>query len=333
MPGNAPASKKVHLVSVVVPVYRGELTLAPLVAEIADLVPEIVTPDGHSFRVIEVVLVYDNGPDNSADTIRMLSARHTFVKPVWLARNSGQHAATAAGVASSGGHWVVTMDEDGQHHPSDIAAMLDTAMRDRVYLVYGRQRSGAPHAWWRNASSSAAKRMAGWMVGSDISQFSSYRLLEGTRARAITAYIGPRTYFDSALSWAIGKSSVCEITKRQEWRSESGYSVSNLLSHFWTLVLSSGTRPLRAVSLVGCVAALVGFVTSAVIVVRKVSSGYNAPGWASTIVVELVLGGLILFTVGVVAEYIGALLRSAQGKPLYIVLEDPANDFLQDSSE
>ena len=225
------------------------------------------------------------------------------------------------------------MDEDGQHVPSDIGVMLDLAITDHVYLVYGKQVGGAPHAWWRNATSRAAKVVASWMAGADISQFSSFRLMEGGRARSVAAYIGPRTYFDSALVWAFSRSSQCATTRRSEWRAESGYSLKGLVSHFWTLVLSSGTRPLRAVSFVGFVAALVGFVTAGVIVVRKLSSGYKAPGWASTIVAQLVMGGLILFAIGVVAEYIGALLRSAQGKPLYIVIDDPDDGPLGGSNE
>ncbi len=326
-------SERIHTISVVVPVYRGEATLRPLVAEIAQLEEATTTPDGHRFRVIEAVLVHDNGPDRSDVVIRELATEHSIVKPVWLARNSGQHAATAAGIASSGGQWVVTMDEDGQHVPSDIGLLLDVAIRDHVYLVYGRPVGGAPHAWWRNATSRLAKVIAGWMVGSDISQFSSYRLIEGARARSITAYIGPRTYLDSALSWAIGRTAPCAVSKRAEWRDESGYSLKSLLSHFWTLVLSSGTRPLRAVSFVGFLAALVGFGTAAIIIARKLSSDYKAPGWASTIVVQLVMGGLILFAIGVVAEYVGALLRAAQGKPLYVVLEDPDNGPLGDRQE
>ena len=316
-------TERTHTISIVVPVYRGEKTLARLVEEIAALTEETTTPDGHRYRVIETVLVHDNGPDRSDVVIRDLASAHPFVKPVWLARNSGQHAATAAGVASSGGQWVVTLDEDGQHAPRDIGPMLDVAHRDSAFLVYGRQCEGAPHARWRNVSSRLAKSVASWMAGTDIGIFSSFRLVEGARARSITAYIGPRTYLDSALSWAIDTVSVCPITKRDEWRTESGYSIKSLLSHFWTLVLSSGTRPLRVVSFLGFVAALGGFVTAGVIIVRKLSSDYKAPGWASTIVVQLVMGGLILFAIGVVAEYIGALLRSAQGKPLYIVLDDP----------
>ncbi len=92
-----------HLVSVVIPVYQGELTLEAVVAEIAASLPERQTPAGRTYRVTEVVLVHDCGPDASDAVIRRLAAHHEWVRPVWLSRNFGQHAATLAGIAASGG--------------------------------------------------------------------------------------------------------------------------------------------------------------------------------------------------------------------------------------
>ena len=135
----------VHEVSVVVPVYQGEATLKPLVDEIVPLLQITKTPAGNLFRVIEILLVNDNGPDNSAGAIRQLATSQPAVRPVWLSRNFGQHAATLAGIASSGGAWVVTMDEDGQHAPADIGLLIDTAIAANSPLVYGQHEGDAPH--------------------------------------------------------------------------------------------------------------------------------------------------------------------------------------------
>jgi polyisoprenyl-phosphate glycosyltransferase len=313
----------VHEVSVIVPVYQGEVTLKPLVDELAPLLEPTKTPAGNLYRVIEILLVYDNGPDNSAAVIRELEASQPAVRPVWLSRNFGQHAATLAGIASSGGAWVVTIDEDGQHVPADIGLLLDVAIDGNTPLVYGRHEGKAPHAWWRNTTSAIARRMGRWMAGADMQSFTSFRLILGTHARAVAAYCGPRIYLDSALRWAIGTADTCVVTTRPEWRKGSGYNFGRLMSHFWTLVLSSGTRPLRIVSLLGMVCAITGFAGAIGIAIRQLSTDYDAPGWASVIVALLVMTGLILFALGVVAEYVGALLRTAQGRPLYIILDDP----------
>lgn len=316
----------VHDVAVVIPVYRGELTLEPLVAEIRQLMDVTTTPVGHRFQVVEVILVHDRGPDRSTDVIAKL-CEDPGIRGVWLARNSGQHAATVAGIASSSTSWVVTMDEDGQHVPNDIGRLLDTALAAQVHLVYGRPASGAPHARWRNATSSGAKWVARTLAGSEVSDFTSYRLIEGPRARAVCAYVGRRTFLDSALTWGIDRSEVCETSWSEEKRTRSGYDLSRLLSHFWTLVLSSGNRPLRIVSTVGGVVAATGTVGAGIVVWRRVQPDWDdAPGWASVIVVQLVLGGGVLAALGVVAEYVGALLRIAQGQPLYIAVEAPEAD-------
>ncbi len=90
--------------------------------------PSGTTPGGLPFRVAEVLLVNDCGPDDSAGVMRRLEREHPWVRTIWLSRNFGQHAATLAGMASSGGDWIVTMDEDGQHDPADIPTLLDVAM-------------------------------------------------------------------------------------------------------------------------------------------------------------------------------------------------------------
>jgi undecaprenyl-phosphate 4-deoxy-4-formamido-L-arabinose transferase len=313
----------VHDVAVVIPVYLGAATLEPLVDELRPLLEVTTTPEGRRYRVVEVVLVHDRGPDGSAEVIGRL-CREPAIRAVWLARNSGQHAATVAGIASTSTSWVVTMDEDGQHVPADIGRLLDRALSSQVHLVYGRPSEGAPHSPWRNATSSAAKWLARTVAGSDLSAFTSYRLVEGSRARTVCAYVGRRTFLDSALTWGIDRSEVCPTSRRREGRTESGYDLGRLLSHFWTLVLSSGNRPLRIVSTVGGVVAGTGLVGAGVIVWRRIQPDWDdAPGWASVMVVQLVLGGGVLTTLGVVAEYVGALLRIVQGQPLYIAVDAP----------
>lgn len=132
--------------------------------EIAPLVHRATTPEGRELRVTEVLLVHDNGPDASDETIRDLARRHPWIRPVWLSRNFGQHPATLAGIAASGGEWVVTLDEDGQHDPAAIGSMLDTAMRTQSDVVYAKPTNEPPHGPLRNLASRGAKRLVGWFA-------------------------------------------------------------------------------------------------------------------------------------------------------------------------
>src|SRR5271156_1517115 len=143
----------IHRISLVVPVYRGERTLRTLVEEILPMTSEQTTSRGIPFVIGEVLLVHDCGPDRSEDLIELLSTQYSFVRPVWLSRNYGQHAATLAGMASAAGDWVATIDEDGQQDPKDLSGMLDAALLNSLQLVYAHPVNPPPHGWFRNLSS------------------------------------------------------------------------------------------------------------------------------------------------------------------------------------
>jgi undecaprenyl-phosphate 4-deoxy-4-formamido-L-arabinose transferase len=313
-----------HLISFVVPVYRGEQTLRALCAEIAPLTEAFTTADGHRARVTEVLLVHDHGPDASAEEIRNLAAQLPAVRAVWLSRNFGQHAATLAGMASSGGDWVATLDEDGQHDPTYVGAMLDVAMAQRAGLVYAQATNDPPHGFLRNTASRLAKWLVERLVGGGTSgRFNSYRFMLGEVARGVGAYAGAGVYLDVALGWVCDDIATCPVELRAERRAGSGYTIRTLASHFWRMVLTSGTRLLRLVSVLGVLFATVGVVVAVVLGIARLTGPTAAQGWTSVMVVVLLSTGAILFSVGVVAEYLGVAVNMAMGKPLYLISTDP----------
>jgi polyisoprenyl-phosphate glycosyltransferase len=322
-------STHVDSISVVIPVYSGATTLPELIKELEQLRSTQETPDGRQFRVDEVLLVWDRGVRGSEGVVRELAAREDWVRPVWLSRNFGQHPATLAGMTSSGGDWIVTMDEDGQHDPAYIGDLLDMAYRDRTQLVYASPTNRPPHGAFRNAASWLTK----WLflhilVPSDgVRAFNSYRLVLGEAGRSVAAYTGAGVFLDVALSWVVTNPSTCPVPMRQEGRPASAYNLRRLFSHFWRLVISSGTRPLRFVSTMGILLALLGFGVATYSAIQKAVGDINVHGWTSVFVAVLVVGGAILFALGVIAEYIAASASMAMGKPVYVVVRDPGEVF------
>lgn len=316
-----------HRISVVVPVYQGERTLGPLLDELAPLTSRQTTPGGRSMVVEEVLLVFDHGPDGSADVIRELAREHAFVRPIWLSRNFGQHPATLAGMASSGGEWIVTMDEDGQHDPSAIGTLLDTALDQQATVVYAKPTNPAPHGPFRNSASKTSKwLLAKSLSGGESTKYQSYRLVLGEVGRSLAAYAGSEAYLDVALGWIAGEVVTAPVELRSERGRPSGYHLRSLLSHFWRMVLSSGTKGLRLVSLIGVLFSIcgLGIVVYVLISYMFFDVGQEVRGWASTIVVLLFGFGAVLFSLGVIAEYVGVAVKTAMGKPPYLIVSDPA---------
>jgi hypothetical protein len=314
-----------HTVGIVIPVYRGEGTLPELIEELRAYVNPKVSSAGSSFQVTEIILVHDSGPDRSDRTIRELASRFEFVRPVWLARNFGQHAATLAGMSSTSTDWIVTMDEDGQHDPAAIGEMLDVAISTQSPLVYADPVNKPPHGAFRNLTSHVAHGLARLLGAGGPSHFHSFRLVLGEVGRGLAAYCGESVYLDVALTWVVSKTATCPVVMREEAGRPSGYSTRRLASHLWRMVLTSGTRPLRFVALFGAVLALIAVGLTAWVVWAKVTHQISVQGWTSVTVILLVTSGATLFSLGVIAEYLGIAARSSMGKPLYLVVSDPAH--------
>lgn len=308
----------------VIPVYDGADTLAGLIDELAPLVGGTVTSHGRPFRLEEVLLVWDGGTEASAAVVQSLSDEHPWVRAIWLSRNFGQHAATLAGMSSSGGNWVMTMDEDGQHDPAFIGAMLDQAIDSRAQLVYAAPTNARPHGLFRNATSHFARWVFRLVNGrTEISDFHSYRLINGEVARGTAAYTGPGVYLDIALSWVVARVATCKIPMRDERRPASNYSTKRLMAHFGRLLISSGTRPLMWVSSLGFIFFAVGVLYSIWVLANRLL-GESAPeGWTSSFIATLIVGGLILFSLGIIAQYLRAAVNMSLGKPLYVVVHGP----------
>lgn len=311
-------------VSIVIPVYAGERSLPSLVAEIAPLTHPQTSPGGHSFVICEVLLVHDCGPDRSDQALEALRTQYPFVQPVWLTRNYGQHAATMAGMASATGDWVVTMDEDGQQDPASIGALLDCALDTSLQLVYALPINAAPHGWLRNVLSRTAKETSTWLLGNrSIGRFNSFRLVDGEIARTLAAYCGNGVYLDVGLFWITGRVGHCPVQLRNEMDRPSGYSYFKLFGHFWSLVLTTGTRPLRFITVVGVFSIVLAFAIAAYALYGKFVEQVPVQGWASLLIVVAFFSGSILAALGVIAEYLAVTMGIVMGKPLYVVSTKP----------
>ena len=311
-------------VTIVVPVYQGERTLAALIDEILPLTSPQQTPKGNAFRVTDVILVNDGAIDDSTSVMKAIASQHPFVTPLWLSRNFGQHPATLAGMASSTGDWVVTLDEDGQYNPMDIGAMIDKAEGDGAQLVYARPLNPPPHGLWRNLGSLAVKTVGRFLVGSsEIGRFSSFRLIRGEIARSLAAYCGQGVYLDVALSWVVGNSSLHPVIFRAERGRASGYNFRRLVAHFWRFILTAGTRPLRIIAILGSLSIVIAVGVSAYAIWLKLAHAVPIQGWTSLVTVVSFFSGLILFSLGVIAEYLAMTLTMAMGKPLYLIVSAP----------
>lgn len=319
-------------ISTVTPVYRGEKTLRDLVLAINEVRINL-EQENTPVRLIESIFVDDGSQDASADVLRNLQVEFPWVQVVSLSRNFGQHPATIAGILYSSGDWVVTMDEDLQHHPKYISMLLQKAMEKSSDIVYANSKKSIHESFFRDFSSRFVKWTLSKVTGNEnMKYFNSFRLIRGSVARAASAISIDQTYFDVALSWFTNRITT-EIIELKDLRyiqsGQSGYSFRSLLSHSRRLLQTSNVKILRMGLYAGVLAMIVALLAAVYAFVQRLffPELVLADGWASLFIVTLLLGGLNAFLIGLVLENNSILMMQSHGKPKFFEV-DRSSDFI-----
>lgn len=235
-------------ISTVTPVFRGEQFLGDLIDELSRLRTQW-EEDGLPFELVESIFVDDGSEDGSSQKLSELEREHAWVRVVFLSRNFGQHPATVAGMLHTSGDWVVTLDEDMQHPPSEIPSLLDTALTQNSDIIYASPKNAVHRSIFRDGASRISKWMTGLITGNPhVKQFNSFRLIRGNIARGAASVCGHDLYLDLALGWFTNRISQVKLVledKRFQAEKASGYTFRKLLGHWRRLFISSQVRLLR----------------------------------------------------------------------------------------
>jgi undecaprenyl-phosphate 4-deoxy-4-formamido-L-arabinose transferase len=298
-------------VSAVVPVYRSEDTLAPLVTRLTATLDAGDAP-------YEIILVNDGSPDDSWARIVKLSSEHPAVRGINLTRNFGQHNALLAGVRAARYDVVVTLDDDLQHPPEQLPLLLG-ALTDDLDVVYGAA---------RRQHQSALRRLASW-----ITRVSLQRFMGVEAARHISAFRAFRTQLrdsfeqfrfnefslDVLLTWGTTRFGFVTVEHEPRREGKSNYTSGQLVRHAINMVTGFTTGPLRLASLIGFGATVVGLAALAYVLGVYIINGGSVPGFAFIAASVAFFSGVQLFALGVIGEYLAKVHNRSMDRPAYVV--------------
>jgi len=321
--------------SIVTPVYSGEAYLDSLVREI-DKVRNEWEAHQAPIRLTEAVFVDDGAIDDSLAVLSRLRARHDWIRIITLSRNYGTHSATAAGVVASGGDWVATLDEDLQHHPEHIEAMLQIAATRSADIVYAEPISDVHGGSWRDVGSKSSKAILARLASTpQIRQFNSFRLIRGEIARAAAASCTSQTYFDMALTWFTTSVETLPMELkdlRYIEGNQSGFNFSKLASHAKKLMISSRVNVATKGLYAGTVAIVFAVLAGLVVIIQHMffPDAIRSDGWASLIVLISFFSGVIISILCLALEYVNILLQQQMGQPNYYVISRQSDRLLRE---
>ncbi len=297
-------------VSVVVPVYGG----AGALAELRERLDASMSAAGFSH---ELILVDDRGQAEAWSAIRTLADSFPNVVGLRLSRNFGQHAATICGIEQARGTWVVTMDDDLEHPPEAIPALIHACDEDHplVYGVFAHR----THAGYRNLSSEVMRRTLKRAFPDLNANYSSFRAMHAALARELPGFGLSKPYIDGMLSWLTSSVGTVEVAHGERRHGDSTYTLRKLLSHAVNIFVTFSHLPLRIASYTGAALAFASFLYLIYVVIAYLTGSITNPGYTSLMSVILFACGIQLLILGVLGEYVGRLMGAANRKPVYLV--------------
>ncbi len=302
--------------SVVIPCYRSSGTLPQLLADLDGALVELretgLVSEG------EVLLVIDGSPDDTERVARSEAEHRPYVTVMTLRRNFGQHNALVAGIRNARYEFVVTMDDDRQHPPAEIAKLV-TAIRDSgadlVYAVPEKEE----HGLLRSASSRWVKRGLALAGVANAEIVGAFRIFRTDLRDGFAASNDPQVNLDVLLSWTTNRVAKVSTLMNLRESGASGYSFRKLVTHTLNMITGYGTVPLRLTTWLGFLCGLAGLSLLVWVILQYFLGQTEVPGFTTLAAVISLFSGVQLIALGMIGEYVGRQHFRSMRRPMYVV--------------
>lgn len=299
--------------SVVIPVFNS----SKIVSDTVSSVRSFFIKHGHSF---EVILVNDGSKDDSWSVISQLAKEYDEVKAINLLKNYGQHSANLCGFREAAGDYVITMDDDLQNPPDEIAKLIDASL-EGYDLIIGKFES-KQHSSFRRVGS----RFVGWLnrkvfeVEDDL-VLSNFRMIRRDVVDRVCKESSVSPYIPGlVLKHSSNRSNVL-VKHSARAVGESNYTLRKILRLVFTILFNHSTIPLRYSAGFGFVVSGASFALGIFYLLSALFEGAAVPGWATLVVLISFFNGILILLLSIIGEYIVRALRETSNHGSYEVAE------------
>lgn len=301
------------LLSIIIPAYNEEANIPILYENICSIMNTESIP-------FECILIDDCSSDNTFAVAEVIAEKDIRIRIIRFARNSGSHIAIRCGLSHCCGQMAVVMAADMQDMPSLIPVLYKAveAGSDIVWAI----RAG------REGESLMTKllsRIFSWIMRYIVGlQYlpptgSDFFCISRKVIDALAQFREQNLNIFALLYWLGFNQKQIEYVKQPRLHGISGWTLRKKLKMAVDSVVSFSFFPIRFLSLLGTITAIVGFLYALVIIFRNLFRSSPVMGWSSIMVAVLILGGAILVMIGILGEYIWRNLDEARARPLYVI--------------
>lgn len=302
--------------SIVIPAYNEEKNIKIIIKEILDILINIP-----NIKTVQVIIVDDHSSDKTFDTVSLMNdPRITCLR---LSKRHGSHTALRAGIKQVTGDAVLCISADGQDDPNVLNDMIKkwTSGTHIIWALCKKRKDPLFIKW----SAYLFYKMLKWLTHSnnariDLSRADFY-LLDRKVADAVNQCPERNTSLFGLINWLGFKQDYVEYIRRKRFSGKSKWNFRSrlYLSKDWIIAFSG--LPLIIMSVIGVFVSVVGFLYAMFIAVYAIL-GNPIQGWASIMIVILILGGLQMTMLGIIGEYLWRNFNESRRRPLYFIEKD-----------
>jgi len=304
------------MISVVVPVYNEEGNVEELARRVARIMASV---DGRP--AYELIFVNDGSKDGTLAALRRLAREIREIIIVNLSRNFGHQLAATAGLDLARGDAIILMDGDLQDPPELIVEFI-AKWREGYDVVYAIRRSRKGESFFKRVTARMFYRAVRRLTKVDIPlDTGDFRLMSRRVVDSLGRSRERHRFLRGLVSWVGFNQIGIEYDRDTRFSGATKYPLSKMLRFALDGVTSFSDVPLRLASLLGFVTSIVAFAVGIYEVLLRLFTGYNLPGYTSTIFAILFLGGVQLIGIGILGEYVGRIYDEIKGRPLYLVAD------------
>lgn len=310
--------KEKYSLDVVIPCYYEEETIPHTIPRLNDFLTRLSQREDIDMKSFRLILIDDGSKDDTWKIINDFS-KHMSVLGIKLSRNYGHQNAMLAGLSNSGGDVVLTIDADLQDDLNAITDMLK-AFQSGAELALGvRSSRGNDTGFKRNSASMYYKLMKALGVNI-IEDHADFRLMSRKSLTALLAHEEVNLFLRGIIPTIGFPTSIIYYERQDREYGETKYTLQKMLGLAINGITSFSVTPLRLVTVTGLGVSFAAFVAAFwVVFIKMFYFGHAVPGWASTVLPILFLGGIQLLSLGVIGEYIGKIYLEVKKRPRFII--------------
>ncbi|MCW8408604.1 glycosyltransferase family 2 protein [Legionella sp. PATHC035] len=305
-------------VSYVVPVYNEEAGIAEFIAALTDTLKKL----GYAY---EILIVDDGSQDNTPVIIQQLRTQFPL-RCIRFSRNFGKENAISAGLDHAQGDAVILMDADFQH-PLELLSQFLAKWEEGYDMVYAVRQNRTHESWLKRTCAKAFYQLTSRINRINIpANAGDFRLLDRKIVKALQKLPERNRFMKGLYSWVGFKQVAIPFEVQPRKTGTSQWNFYSLLDLAITGITSFTAFPLRMIAIGGISVATLAIFYGIWIIISTLIFGIETPGWATIVTTITFFGGLQLFALGVVGEYIGRVFDEVKHRPHYIIDEESSFD-------